>query len=80
LPEEPEAHAYTDGASTGSRGPGDYGAVLTWKGKTEEKSGGKQNTMIQRREEVTAACAVLETIDEGHVEWCTRTRPTSSTA
>jgi hypothetical protein len=34
-----EAHAYTDGASTGSRGPGGYAAVLTWKGKTEEISG-----------------------------------------
>ena len=25
---EPEAYAYTDGSSTGSRGPGGYGAVL----------------------------------------------------
>jgi hypothetical protein len=33
---EPEAHAYTDGASTGSRGPGGYGAVMTSKGNTEE--------------------------------------------
>ena len=24
----PEAHAYTDGASTGSRGPGGYGVVI----------------------------------------------------
>jgi hypothetical protein len=31
-----EAIAYTDGASTGSRGLGGYGAVMTWKGKTEE--------------------------------------------
>jgi hypothetical protein len=31
LPKEPEAHAYTDGASNGYRGLGDYGAVLTWK-------------------------------------------------
>jgi ribonuclease HI len=41
---ESEAHAYTDGASTGSRGPGGYGAVMTWKGKTEEISGGEQDT------------------------------------
>jgi methylenetetrahydrofolate reductase (NADPH) len=41
---ESEANAYTDGASTGSRGPGGYGAVMTWKGKTEEISGGEQFT------------------------------------
>jgi ribonuclease HI len=61
-----EAIAYTDGASTGSRGPGGYGAVLTWKGKTEEISGGEQDT-TNLRMEVTAACVALETIDEGHV-------------
>ena len=61
----PEAHAYTDGASTGSRGPGGYGAVLTWGGKTEEVSGGEQDT-TNLRMEVTAACVALETMDEGH--------------
>src|SRR5215218_2107696 len=61
-----EAHAYADGASTGSRGPGGYGAVLTWKGKTEEIRGGEQDT-TNLRMEVTAACVALETIDEGHV-------------
>src|SRR5688500_13319521 len=61
-----EAHAYTDGPSVGSRGPGGYGAVLTWKGKTEEISGGEQDT-TNLRMEVTAACVALETIDEGHV-------------
>ena len=34
------AYAYTDGASSGSRGHGGYGAVLMWEGKTEEISGG----------------------------------------
>jgi hypothetical protein len=29
---ELEAHAYTDGASTGSRGPGGYGVVIYWEG------------------------------------------------
>jgi ribonuclease HI len=61
-----EAYAYTDGASTGSRGPGGYGAVLTWKGKTEELSGGEQDT-TNLRMEVTAACVALETIDKGHI-------------
>jgi ribonuclease HI len=63
---ELKAHAYTDGASSGSRGPGGYGAVLRWNGKLEEISGGEQNTTNQRME-LTAACLALETIDEGHV-------------
>ncbi len=66
MPKEAEAYAYTDGASNGYRGPGGYGAVLAWKGKTEEISGGEQNTTNQRME-VSAACVALETIDEGHV-------------
>jgi ribonuclease HI len=63
---EPQADAYTDGASGGSRGPGGYGVVVTWGGKTEEISGGKQET-TNLRMELTAACVALETIDEGHV-------------
>ena len=60
-----QAHAYTDGASSGSRGPGGYGAVLRWRGKTQEVSGGEQDT-TNLRMEITAACVALETIDEGH--------------
>jgi ribonuclease HI len=63
---EPEVRAYTDGASTGSRGPGGYGAVISWKGKTEEVSGGEQDT-TNLRMEVIAACVALETIDDGHI-------------
>jgi ribonuclease HI len=64
---EQEAHVYTDGASTGSRGPGGYGAVIYyWNGKTEEISGGEQDT-TNLRMEITAAWVALETIDEGHV-------------
>ena len=63
---EPEVHAYTDGASTGSRGPGGYGAVISWKGKTEEVSGGEQDT-TNLRMEVIAACVALETIGDGHI-------------
>jgi ribonuclease HI len=62
---EPEAHAYTDGASTGSRGPGGYGVVISWNGKTEEISGSEQDT-TNLRMEITAACVALERIDEGH--------------
>src|SRR5918993_6024466 len=59
-----EAHVYTDGASTGSRGPGGYGAVIFWKDRTEEISGGEQDT-TNLRMEITAACTALETMDEG---------------
>jgi ribonuclease HI len=61
-----ETYAYTDGASSGSRGPGGYGAVLRWKGKTEEISGCEQDTTNVRME-VTAACVAVEMIDEGHI-------------
>ena len=63
---EPEAHAYTDGASTGVRGPGGYGVVVAWDGKVEALSGGEPDTTNQRME-VTAACVALETIEEGHI-------------
>ena len=63
---EPEAYAYTDGASTGSRGSGGYGVVVSWDGKVEELSGGEPDTTNQRME-VTAACVALETIEERHV-------------
>ena len=60
-----QAHAYTDGASTGSRGPGGYGAVVYREGRTEEISGGEQDT-TNLRMEITAACVALETLDEGY--------------
>ncbi len=60
----PEAYAYTDGASTGTRGPGGYGVVIRWEGKTKEISGGETNT-TNLRMELTAACVALETIEEG---------------
>jgi len=61
----PEVHAYTDGASTGSRGPGGYGVVIRWEGKTKEISGGELNS-TNLRMELTAACVALETIEEGY--------------
>jgi ribonuclease HI len=64
-PRTQEAHAYTDGASTGSRGPRGYGTVLTWEGRTEENSGGGQGT-ANLRVEATAACVALGAIDKGH--------------
>ena len=61
-----EVYIYTDGASNGSRGPGGYGAVIRWKDKIDEISGGEKNT-TNLRMEVTAACVALETIEEGHI-------------
>jgi ribonuclease HI len=60
-----EAHVYTDGASTGSRGLGGYGAVISRAGGTEEISGGERDT-TNLRMEITAACVALETLDEGY--------------
>jgi ribonuclease HI len=61
-----EVHVYTDGASTGSRGPGGYGAVISFReGETVEISGGERDT-TNLRMEITAACAALENIGEGH--------------
>jgi ribonuclease HI len=39
---------------------------MTWKGKTEEISGGEPDT-TNLRMELTAACVALEMIDEGHI-------------
>jgi ribonuclease HI len=61
-----EVHVYTDGASTGSRGPGGYGAVISFReGETVEISGGERDT-TNLRMEITAACAALENIGDGH--------------
>jgi ribonuclease HI len=61
-----EVCVYTDGASTGSRGPGGFGAVISFReGETVEISGGERDT-TNLRMEITAACAALENIGEGH--------------
>ena len=61
-----EVHVYTDGASTGSSGSGGYGAVISFQeGETVEISGGERDT-TNLRMEITAACAALENIGEGH--------------
>jgi ribonuclease HI len=63
---EREVHVYTDGSSTGSRGPGGYGAVISFgEGEMVEISGGERDT-TNLRMEITAACAALENIGEGH--------------
>ncbi len=62
----PEAHAYTDGASTRLPRPRRLRGRPDVERQDPEISGGEQDTTNQRME-VTAACVALETIDEGHV-------------
>jgi ribonuclease HI len=70
---EPEAHAYTDGASGGYRGPGGYGAILTWKGEIKEiwlrtqqnhrgEGGGEEPAleMLQAEPEVRVGCSLRD--------------------
>jgi ribonuclease HI len=52
---------YTDGACKGNPGPGGWGAVLIWKSKVKEISGGSAST-TNNRMELTAAIKALETL------------------
>ncbi|MCF7809895.1 ribonuclease HI [bacterium] len=52
---------YTDGACKGNPGPGGWGAVLIWKSKVKEISGGSKAT-TNNRMELTAAIRALETL------------------
>jgi ribonuclease HI len=53
--------AYTDGACSGNPGPGGWGAVLRWRGRERELSGGEPVT-TNNRMELTAAIEALETM------------------
>ena len=55
------ADVYTDGACSGNPGPGGWGAVLGWQGKTREISGGAAAT-TNNRMELMAAIAALESL------------------
>lgn len=46
----PQVTLYTDGACSGNPGPGGYGALLLWKGKEKEISGGEAHTTNNRME------------------------------
>jgi len=52
---------YTDGACKGNPGPGGWGAMLIWKNKVKEISGGSHST-TNNRMELTAAIKALETL------------------
>lgn len=52
---------WTDGACSGNPGPGGWGAILTYKGKERELSGGEALT-TNNRMELMAAISALETL------------------
>lgn len=54
---------FTDGACSGNPGPGGWGAILRYNGKTKELSGGEQNT-TNNRMELTAVISALEALKE----------------
>lgn len=54
---------FTDGACLGNPGPGGYGAILRYKGKEKELSGGESET-TNNRMELMAAISALEALRE----------------
>ena len=52
---------HTDGACSGNPGPGGWGAVLTYRGKTRELRGGEAHT-TNNRMELLAAIQALEAL------------------
>ena len=55
---------HTDGACLGNPGPGGWGALLRYKGRERELSGGEPDT-TNNRMELMAAIQALETLTEG---------------
>ena len=58
----PVVTLYTDGACSGNPGPGGYGALLLWKGKEKEISGGEAHTTNNRMEMLALIEGLKETI------------------
>lgn len=54
---------YTDGACRNNPGPGGWGAILVYKGREREISGGERET-TNNRMELTAAVRALEALTE----------------
>jgi len=52
---------HTDGACSGNPGPGGWGVLLAWRGKTKELKGGAAET-TNNRMELTAAIEALEAL------------------
>jgi len=53
---------YTDGACSGNPGPGGWGAVLTYGGKSRELSGGEATLTTNNKMELMAAIQALESL------------------
>lgn len=58
-----EVTIYTDGACSGNPGPGGWGAILDYKGKRKELSGGEAQT-TNNRMELTAVIEALNALKE----------------
>lgn len=58
-----EVTVYTDGACSGNPGPGGWGAILDYKGKRKELSGGEAQT-TNNRMELTAVIEALSALKE----------------
>ena len=54
---------YTDGACSGTPGPGGWAAILCWRGREKELSGGEAQT-TNNRMELTAVIRGLEALKE----------------
>ena len=52
---------WTDGACSGNPGPGGWGALMIWNGRTRELMGGEGDT-TNNRMELTAAAEALESL------------------
>jgi ribonuclease HI len=52
---------HTDGACSGNPGPGGWGVILQWNGRTRELNGGEAHT-TNNRMELMAAIMALETL------------------
>ena len=53
---------YTDGACSGNPGPGGWGALLTYSGRTRELCGGEATPTTNNRMELMAAIQALESL------------------
>lgn len=54
---------YTDGACSGNPGPGGWGAILRYNGRSKEMSGGERST-TNNRMELTGVISALKALKE----------------
>jgi len=62
-PDLPTVSLFTDGACAGNPGPGGWGAILRYKGREKELSGGEHST-TNNRMELTAVIKGLEALKQ----------------